>query len=336
MKLPTYADVQAAARRLEGHAHRTPVLTSRTLDSSLGAAVFLKCENFQRMGAFKFRGAFNALSSLDETTRARGVIAFSSGNHAQAVALGARLLGIGATIVMPRDAPAAKLEATAGYGGRVIMYDRYNESREAIAQRLAEESGGTVIPPYDHPEVIAGQGTAAAELIAECGPLDSLFVPLGGGGLLSGSLLAAQALLPACKVYGVEPRAGNDGQRSLRQGSIVRIDVPHTIADGAQTQSLGNFTFEIIRRGATDILTASDEELVDSMRFLAERMKIVVEPTGCLGFAAARSRFAELAGRRVGIILSGGNVDAARFAALVGAAAVAAAPGRALKPARLD
>jgi threo-3-hydroxy-L-aspartate ammonia-lyase len=323
VRLPTYSDVEAAARRLRGHAHSTPVLTSQSLDSSLGATLFFKCENFQRMGAFKFRGAFNALSSLDETTRARGVIAFSSGNHAQAVALAARLLGIRATIVMPRDAPAAKLEATVGYGGRVVIYDRYTESREAIAQRLAEESGGTVIPPFDHPDVIAGQGTAAAELIAECGPLDSLFLPLGGGGLLAGSLLAVQRLLPACRVYGVEPEAGNDGQRSLRQGSLVRIEVPRTVADGAQTQSLGSLTFEIIRHGAADILTATDEELIECMRFLAERMKIVVEPTGCLGFAAARSRRAELAGQRVGIILSGGNIDAARFAALIGAAPAA-------------
>jgi len=320
---PTFADVEAAARRLQGHAHRTPVLTSHTIDSSLGASVFFKCENFQRMGAFKFRGAFNALSRLDGATRARGVIAFSSGNHAQAVALAARLLGIRATIVMPRDAPAAKLEATVGYGGYVVGYDRYTESREAIAQRLAEESGGTVIPPYDHPDVIAGQGTAAAELIAECGHLDALFVPLGGGGLLAGSVLAAQAVLPACKVYGAEPEAGNDGQRSMRQGSIVRIEVPQTIADGAQTQSLGKLTFEIIRRGAADILTATDEELIECMRFFAERMKIMVEPTGCLGLAAARARRAALAGLRVGIILSGGNVDAARFAALVGAAPAA-------------
>jgi threonine dehydratase len=319
LNLPTYKDVEAAGRRLAGQAHRTPVLTSQSLDAAFGAAVFLKCENFQRMGAFKFRGAFNALSRLGEAARARGVIAFSSGNHAQAVALAARLLGIRATIVMPRDAPAAKLEATVGYGGRVVTYDRYNENRELIAQRLAEESGGTVIPPFDHPDVIAGQGTAAAEFIAECGPLDSLFVPLGGGGLLAGSLLAAQALLPACRVYGAEPEAGSDGQQSLRQGSIVRIEVPHTIADGAQTQSLGGLTFEIIRHGAADILTVSDDDLVDCMRFFAERMKIVVEPTGCLGFAAARSRRAELAGQRVGIILSGGNVDAARFAALVGA-----------------
>jgi threo-3-hydroxy-L-aspartate ammonia-lyase len=337
VNLPAYADVEAAARRLEGHAHRTPVLTSQTLDAAFGAAVFLKCENFQRMGAFKFRGAFNALSKFDATTRARGVIAFSSGNHAQAVALAARLLGMRATIVMPHDAPAAKVEATVSYGGRVISYDRYTESREAIAQRLAEETGGTVIPPFDHPDVIAGQGTAAAELIAECGTLDSLFVPLGGGGLLAGSLLAARALLPACKVYGVEPEAGNDGQQSLRKGSIVRIDVPRTIADGAQTQSLGRFTFEIIRHGAADILTATDEELIESMRFLAERMKIMVEPTGCLGFAAARSQRAALAGQRVGIILSGGNVDAARFAALVGAApAPAAVPATGLTPGRID
>jgi threo-3-hydroxy-L-aspartate ammonia-lyase len=323
VKLPSYTDVETAARRLKGHAHRTPVLTSQSLDSGLGAAVFLKCENFQRMGAFKFRGAFNALSSLDETARARGVIAFSSGNHAQAVALAARLLGIRATIVMPRDAPAAKLEATRGYGGHVVIYDRYKESREAIAQRLAEESGGTVIPPFDHPEVIAGQGTAAAELIAECGTLDSLFVPLGGGGLLAGSILAAEAMLPACKVYGVEPEAGNDGQQSFRQGSIVRIDVPRTIADGAQTQSLGSLTFEIIRRRAADVLTAADDELIECMRFLAERMKIIVEPTGCLGLAAVLSRRAELAGQRVGIILSGGNVDAARFAEFIGAAPAA-------------
>jgi threo-3-hydroxy-L-aspartate ammonia-lyase len=323
VKLPTYTDVESAARRLKGHAHPTPVLTSQSLDSSLGAAVFFKCENFQRTGAFKFRGAFNALSSLDAAARARGVIAFSSGNHAQAVALAARMLGIRATIVMPRDAPAAKLEATRGYGGHVVIYDRYKESREAIAQRLAEESGGTVIPPFDHPEVIAGQGTAAAELIAECGTLDSLFVPLGGGGLLAGSILAAEAMLPACKVYGVEPEAGNDGQQSFRQGSIVRIDVPRTIADGAQTQSLGSLTFEIIRRRAADVLTAADDELIECMRFLAERMKIIVEPTGCLGLAAVLSRRAELAGQRVGIILSGGNVDAARFAAFIGAAPAA-------------
>jgi threo-3-hydroxy-L-aspartate ammonia-lyase len=317
LNLPTYADVEAAAHRLQGHARRTPVMTSHTVDEALGAAVFFKCENFQRMGAFKFRGAFNALSRLGERERARGVIAFSSGNHAQAVALAARLLGIEATIVMPHDAPPAKLEATRGYGGRVVTYDRYRENRELIAQQLAEESGAAVIPPYDHPDVIAGQGTVAAELFAETGALDSLFVCLGGGGLLSGSLLAARALAPRCKVYGVEPAAGNDGQLSLRSGSIVHIDVPKTIADGAQTQSLGQHTFEIIRRSVADILTATDAELIDCMRFFANRMKIVVEPTGCLGFAAARARGAELAGQRVGVIISGGNVDPARYGALL-------------------
>jgi threo-3-hydroxy-L-aspartate ammonia-lyase len=310
-----YPDVEAAARRLEGHAHRTPVLTSHTADAELGASLFFKCENFQRMGAFKFRGAFNALSRLDGAERARGVIAFSSGNHAQAVALAARLLDMRATIVMPADAPRSKLEATRGYGGQVVIYDRYRENREAVAARLAAESGATVIPPYDHPDIIAGQGTAAAELFAETGPLDSLFVCLGGGGLLAGSLLAARALSPLCKVYGVEPEAGNDGQQSFRKGSLVRIEVPNTIADGAQTQSLGAHTFEIIRREATDILTASDAELVECMRFFAERMKMLVEPTGCLSFAGARK--SRLEGQRVGIIVSGGNVDAARFGQLL-------------------
>jgi threo-3-hydroxy-L-aspartate ammonia-lyase len=310
-----YPDVEAAARRLAGHAHRTPVLTSHTADAEIGASLFFKCENFQRMGAFKFRGAFNALSRLEGPERARGVIAFSSGNHAQAIALAARLLDMRATIVMPADAPRSKLEATRGYGGQVVIYDRYRENREAVAARLAAESGATVIPPYDHPDIIAGQGTAAAELLAETGPLDSLFVCLGGGGLLAGSLLAARVLSPVCKVYGVEPEAGNDGQQSFRKGSIVRIEVPNTIADGAQTQSLGLHTFEIIRREATDILTASDAELVECMRFFAERMKMLVEPTGCLSFAGARK--SRLEGQRVGVIVSGGNVDAARFGQLL-------------------
>ena len=292
-------------------------MTSHTVDESLQASVFFKCENLQRMGAFKFRGAFNALARLDAAARARGVIAFSSGNHAQAVALAAGILGIEATIVMPQDAPPSKVQATRGYGGNVVTYDRYRENREAIAQRLAEERGAAVIPPYDHPDIIAGQGTAAAELIEQCGGLDRLYVPLGGGGLVSGSVLSAAALAPGCKVYGVEPAAGNDGQQSLAQGSIVRIEVPKTIADGAQTQSLGRYTFEIIRRGIADIVTATDAELVDGMRFLADRLKIVVEPTGCLGFAAVRRMGDELAGLKVGVILSGGNVDAARFAELV-------------------
>jgi len=314
---PTYADVEDAAGRLLGIAHATPVMTSRTVDAATGASVFFKCENFQRMGAFKFRGAFNALARLDAPARTRGVVAFSSGNHAQAVALAARILGIDASIVMPDDAPASKLEATRSYGGRIVTYDRYRENREEIAQRLADERGAAIVPPYDHPDIIAGQGTAVAELIGEVGPLDSLFVCLGGGGLLSGSALAAKALSPTCRVFGVEPEAGNDGQQSFRRGSIVRIAVPNTIADGAQTQSLGRLTFEIIRRDVTDILTASDEELIDCMRFFATRMKIVTEPTGCLAFAGARKLGKRLAGQRVGVIVSGGNIDAERMAGLL-------------------
>lgn len=317
--LPSYDDVAAAARRIEGQAHRTPVLTSRTIDRELGAQLFFKCENLQRMGAFKFRGAFNALSRFDERQRRAGVVAFSSGNHAQAIALSAGILGISATIVMPNDAPAAKVAATQGYGGKVVRYDRYTEDREAIARRLAEEQGLTLIPPYDHPDVIAGQGTAAKELFEAVGELDMLFVPLGGGGLLSGTALATRALSPGCTLHGVEPEAGNDGQRSFRSGAVVHIDTPQTIADGAQTQHLGEYTFQIIRRDVDDILTASDAELVDCMRFFASRMKLVVEPTGCLSLAAARKVKAQLAGRRVGIIVSGGNVDMARFATLMAA-----------------
>lgn len=316
--LPTYDDVIAAAARIDGHANRTPVMSSRTLDEELGAEVFFKCENLQRMGAFKFRGAFNALSRFSAEQRAAGVVAFSSGNHAQAIALSARLLGIPATIVMPADAPAVKIEATRGYGGQVVLYDRYTEDREQIGRDLAQRHGLTLIPPYDHPDVLAGQGTAAKELIEEVGPLDAFFAPLGGGGLLSGCALAIRALAPACRIYGVEPEAGNDGQRSLRSGAIVHIDTPQTLADGAQTQHLGNLTFPLIQRNVDDILTASDAELVDGMRFLAARMKLLVEPTGCLGLAAARQRKDELRGKRVGILLSGGNVDLARFCALLG------------------
>ena len=323
--LPAYEDVRAAAERLAAHVHRTPVMSSQTADRALGASVFFKCENFQRTGAFKFRGAMNALSRLDERTRARGVIAFSSGNHAQAVALAARILGLAATIVMPQDAPLSKMQATRGYGATVVTYDRYCESREAIAQRLAEERGACLIPPYDHPDVIAGQATATVELIEQVGALDRLYVPLGGGGLLSGALLAARVLAPRCKVYGVEPAAGNDAQRSLERGAIVRIEVPKTIADGAQTQSLGRYTFEIIRRDVEGILTASDAELIECLRFFAERMKIVVEPTGCLGFAAARAQGARLAGQRVGVIVSGGNVDVAQYARWLGIEAGSAA-----------
>jgi threonine dehydratase len=317
--LPTYDDVAAAAQRIEGHAHRTPVLRSRTADEELGAQVYFKAENLQRMGAFKFRGAFNALSRFDAQQRKGGVVAFSSGNHAQAIALSARLLCIPATIVMPQDAPAAKVAATKGYGGNVVLYDRYTEDREAIGRKLAEENGMTLIPPYDHPDVIAGQGTAAKELFDEVGPLDALFVCLGGGGLLSGSALSARALSPGCKIYGVEPEAGNDGQQSFRSGAIVHIDTPKTIADGAQTQHLGHFTFDLIRRDVDDVLTVSDAQLVDEMRFFASRMKIVVEPTGCLGFAAARAMREQLKGKRVGVIISGGNVDMERFCSLLSA-----------------
>ena len=314
--LPTFDDVAAAARRLAGQAHRTPVLRSRTADQMLGAEIFFKCENLQRAGAFKFRGAFNALSRFDAAQRRAGVIAFSSGNHAQAIALAGRVLGIPATILMPDDAPRAKVAATRGYGAEVIHYDRYREDREAIGRRLAHERGLTLVPPYDHPDVIAGQGTATLELIEEAGALDDLFVCLGGGGLLSGSALAARALAPHCRIHGVEPEAGNDAQQSLARGEIVHIETPQTIADGAQTQHLGQLTFEIIRRDVDDIVTATDAQLVQAMRFFAERMKLVVEPTGCLGFAGACHAGLPLAGRRVGVLISGGNVDLQRFAEL--------------------
>ena len=321
--LPSFDDVAAAATRLAGHAHRTPVLTSATADAATGARLFFKCESFQRMGAFKFRGAYNAIAKLDAAARARGVLAFSSGNHAQAIALAGRLLGVPATIVMPSDAPTAKMAATRGYGGEVVTYDRFTEDREAISRRIADERGLALIPPYDHPDVIAGQGTAAMELIEEVGPLDDLLVCLGGGGLLAGSALAAHALSPGVRVMGVEPEAGDDGRQSLRAGRIVHIDVPRTIADGAMTQHLGRCTFPIIQRLVADILTVSDAQLVAAMRFFAERMKLVVEPTGCLAAAAALSGadgLGELRGRRVGVIVSGGNVDLVRFAQLLGTA----------------
>ena len=315
--LPTYDDVVAAAGRIAGHAHRTPVITSRTVNEEFGAQVFFKCENLQRMGAFKFRGAFNALARFNATQRKAGVVAFSSGNHAQGIALAARELGIPATIVMPQDAPAAKIAATQGYGAQVVFYDRYTQDREQITRDLAERHGLTLIPPYDHADVLAGQGTAAKELFEDVGELDAFFVCLGGGGLLSGSALATRALSPRCKLYGVEPEAGNDGQQSFRTGAIVHIDTPKTIADGAQTQHLGQITFPIIHRDVDDILTVSDAQLVDALRFFAERMKLVVEPTGCLGFAAARAMREQLKGQRVGVLISGGNVDLARLGALL-------------------
>ncbi len=318
LQLPTFDDVAAAARRLQGHAHRTPVNRSTTANQLLGAEVFFKCENFQRMGAFKFRGAFNALSRFDAQQKSKGVIAFSSGNHAQAIALSARLLGMPAVILMPMDAPQSKIDATRGYGAEVILFDRYKEDREALTKKVAQQREMTLIPPFDHPDVMAGQGTAAMELIEEVGELDVLFVCLGGGGLLSGSALATRALSPRCKIYGVEPEAGNDAQQSMAKGEIVHIETPKTIADGAQTQHLGQYTFEVIMRDVTGILTATDAQLVEAMRFFAERMKMVVEPTGCLGFAAARHAGIDLAGKRVGVIVSGGNVDLSRYAQLIG------------------
>ncbi|HEY3598669.1 MAG TPA: threo-3-hydroxy-L-aspartate ammonia-lyase [Paraburkholderia sp.] len=315
---PTYDDVVDAAARIEGVAHRTPVLTSSTANERTGASIFFKCENFQRMGAFKFRGAYNAISHFDKEQRAAGVLTYSSGNHAQAIALSARLAGIRATIVMPHDAPAAKVAATKGYGGEVITYDRYKENREEIGRRLAEERGMTLIPPYDHPHVIAGQGTAVKELIDETGPLDLLFVCLGGGGLLAGSALSAKALNPACRVIGVEPEAGNDGQQSLARGEIVTIDVPHTIADGAAATHLGEYTFPIIQRDVEQVVTVSDPQLIEAMRFFAQRMKIVVEPTGCLGAAAVLNGVVPVQGKRVGVLISGGNVDLARLGEFLG------------------
>jgi len=316
------ADIDAAAARLVGQARRTPVLTSRQADERTGATVFFKGENFQRMGAFKFRGAYNALAQFDAGQRQRGVIAFSSGNHAQAIALAARLLGMPSVIVMPQDSPAAKLAATREYqlgqpGSEVVLYDRYTEDREAIGRRLAEERGMTLIPPYDHPHVMAGQGTAAAELIDEVGPLDLLLVCVGGGGLISGCAVAAHARVPGIEVVGVEPEAGNDVQRSLAAGHVVKIDTPRTIADGAQTQAAGALTFPVIQRLVRRVVTVSDAQLVSTMRFFAERMKMVVEPTGCLAAAALLEGVVPARGQRVGVILSGGNVDLPRFAELL-------------------
>ncbi|MEM5449295.1 threo-3-hydroxy-L-aspartate ammonia-lyase [Paraburkholderia guartelaensis] len=316
----TFEDVAAAHERLRGVAHRTPVLTSRTANERTGAQLFFKCENLQRMGAFKFRGAYNAIAQFTPQQKAGGVITFSSGNHAQAIALSARLLGVKAVIVMPHDAPAVKVEATRGYGGEVVFYDRYTEDREALGKRLAAEHGLTLIPPYDHAHVMAGQGTAAKELFEETGELDMLLTPLGGGGLLSGCATAAHALSPACTVIGVEPEAGNDGQRSLQTGEIVHIDTPKTLADGAQTQHLGNLTFAVMRERVSEIVTVSDAELVDTMKFFASRMKLVVEPTGCLAAAAVLHGKVDVRGKRVGVLISGGNVDLLRFAELVQAA----------------
>ena len=304
-----YQDIEDAALRIAGQAHRTPVLTSASVDSRTGARVFFKCENLQRMGAFKFRGAFNALAKLTTQERARGVIAFSSGNHAQAVALAGRELGVSAVIVMPRDAPAVKVDATRGYGAEVVLYDPGTENREEIARSIAGKRGLKLIPPFDHPDIIAGQGTAAKELIEDTGPLDYLFVPCGGGGLISGSALAATTLAPGCRVIGVEPEAGDDATRSFRSGTLQTCNSPDTIADGARTASLGSLTFPMVMALVHDMATVSDETLLGTMRYLMERMKIVVEPTGVLGAAGLFDKGRDLAGKRIGVILSGGNLD---------------------------
>jgi threonine dehydratase len=313
----TYADIEAASARLEGVAHRTPVATSSQFDALTGCEAYFKCENLQRMGAFKFRGAYNALAQLDGAQRAKGVVAFSSGNHAQAVALAGRLLDIGTTIVMPADAPAVRGAPPRGWGAPVATPPRARgESREAVAERIARESGAAVVPPFDHAAVIAGQGTAAKELLEDVGPLDYLFVCCGGAGLLSGCAIAAGHLSPGTRVIGVEPAAGDDAARSLRTRSLVSIDVPQTIADGARTQSLGALTFPLVLRHVHDIVTVSDDDLVEAMRFLWERMKLVVEPTGALATAAVMRGAIDVRDKRVGIILSGGNVDLKAIAAL--------------------
>jgi len=307
----TYDDVARAHERIKPFAKRTPVLTSSTIDALTGAKVHFKCENFQRMGAFKFRGAYNALSQLSPGQKRKGVVAFSSGNHAQAVALSGRLLGVPATIVMPTDAPKVKLEATRGYGAEVVMYNASNEDRQKIAEKLAAERGLTVIPPFDHPHILAGQGTAAKELLEETGSLDILMVPCGGGGLLSGCSIAAKHLSPKCRVIGVEPAAGDDGLRAFRSGKLETIKLPDTIADGARTTSLGKITFALIQKHVDDFLTVTDEELLKWMFFLWERMKLVVEPTGALAAAALLQGKIDAKGRKVGVVISGGNVDLA-------------------------
>ena len=312
-----YEDVEAAAERIEGVAHRTPVLTSRQLDEATGAQVFLKAENLQRIGAFKFRGAYNAVASLSDEERAAGVATASSGNHAQALALAAALHGAPATILMPEDAPPSKAAATEGYGARIVRFDRYADDREALMAAWRDREGLTVVHPYDDERVMAGQGTAALELLEDGGPLDLLLVPVGGGGLIAGCATVATALCPECEVVGVEPEAGDDTKRSLAAGERVRVPVGRTIADGQQLDQPGEHTFEVIRARVSAVATVSDTEIVDAMRFAFERLKLVLEPSGASALAALLSGHVEAAGRRTGVILSGGNVDVARFSALV-------------------
>ncbi len=319
----SFDDVRAAAARLHGVAHRTPVVTSATLDARTGAHALLKAENLQRIGAFKFRGAYNKIAQLEPERKRAGVVAFSSGNHAQGVALAAKLLGVPAAIVMPSDAPAAKLAATRGYGAEVITYDRERMNRAELAASLAAERGATLVPPYDDPAIIAGQGTVALELVEDAGALDVLLVPLGGGGLLAGCSLAASALSPGVRIYGVEPEAGDDWVRSWREGRIVSIPVPKTIADGQQTQAPGELNWTIVRELAAGVVTVSDDEIRAAMRFAFERLKLVVEPSGASALAALLSAKVDVRGARTGVVISGGNVDPATFAACIAAGAPA-------------
>lgn len=319
MKLdtPNYDNVLEAEKNIKDIAHITPVLTSSYLNKKLNSEIFFKCENFQKTGAFKFRGALNALKKLNEQQKKIGVVAFSSGNHAQGIALAAKLLKIPATILMPADAPETKIAATKSYGAEIIFFDRYTESKEEIAQDMVSKNGAALISSCDHPDVIAGQGTIAKELIDSVGTLDVIFVPVGGGGILAGTLLTIKNNLPNCEIYGIEPEAGNDAQQSVAKGEIVKIDVPNTIADGAQTQNLGEYNFSIIKNNVTKIDTVTDSELIDSMRFFAERLKIVVEPTGCLGLAGFIKNNEKFKNKKIGIIITGGNVDIETYSKLL-------------------
>ncbi len=313
----SYSDILAAAQRLEGHAHLTPVMQSRSFNQRVGSDVYFKCENLQRTGSFKFRGAYNALSQLSPEARRRGVLTFSSGNHAQAIALSGRLLGIATTVVMPKDAPQVKRQATESYGAEVLLYDREKISREALGQQLVEERGAVLIPPYDHPHIVAGQGTAAKELFETVGPLDALLVCCGGGGLLSGCAIAARELCPGCRVIGVEPAAADDATRSFYSKTLQTVHAPDTICDGARTPSLGQITFPLVLKYVHDMVSVGDRAVLDTARFLWERLKLIVEPTGALAASALYSRAIEVPEAKVGVIVSGGNVDIQAFAQLL-------------------
>ena len=310
----TFNEILAARQRIEGIAHRTPVLTSRSFNERSGCEVFFKCENLQRAGAFKFRGAYNKISSLSEEERSRGVLAYSSGNHAQATALAAKLFGVPAVIVMPHDAPEVKVKATRGYGAEIVFYDRYQESREATGERICQERSLTLVPPFDDYLIMAGQGTAALELIEDVPELDLLVIPTSGNGLLAGCAVAAKHLRPQIRIFGVEPEAGNDTWLSFRKGERVEIPVPKTIADGLQTSAPGKLTFPIVQRLVEDILLVKDEELIETIRFILERMKVLVEPSGAAAAAAVLSHKFDFNGRRTGVLLSGGNVDLVKLA----------------------